>query len=154
MYYLYLCCSFALWYLSQRFCFDVDFSETMKEVWIVGPGPTARLKAQGGLLHELHLSHNDLDAQARHGGKWWESSIAFSTSKLLPPSGASFGWSSCPCQASALIIEAAVLAGDSSGKAYPRKVGKGNSAPLWAGDSRRTENEQTETDETERDKQG
>lgn len=56
----------------------------------------ARYLKGGGLLHELHLSHNDLDAQA-----------------------------------SALIIEAAVLAGDSSGKAYPRKVGKGNSAPLW-----------------------
>ena len=34
-------------------------------------------------------------------------------------------------QASAAIIEAAVHAKDASKKIYPRKVGKGNSAPLW-----------------------
>jgi hypothetical protein len=37
-------------------------------------------------------------------------------------------------QASAAIIEAAVLASDASDaskKIYPRRVGKGNSAPLW-----------------------
>ncbi|CAL1144541.1 unnamed protein product [Cladocopium goreaui] len=54
---------------------------------------------QHGWLHELHLSHNELDAEA-----------------------------------SAAIIEAAVLASDASDaskKIYPRRVGKGNSAPLW-----------------------
>eukprot|EP00435_Cladocopium_sp_Y103_P043271 s29_g12.t1 len=51
---------------------------------------------QRGWLHELHLSHNELDAQA-----------------------------------SAAIIEAAVQASDASKKIYPRRVGKGNSAPLW-----------------------
>lgn len=136
-----------------------------------------------GWLHELHLSHNDLDAQVPLSAAVYPSifRLRYLYLKSNPPSvhpSSSYGtklginfpgkdclrvvklagcfmlyWILLTCfinmsimdlrfsgqvwpfpnthQASAAIIEAAVHAKDASKKIYPRKVGKGNSAPLW-----------------------